>query len=439
VQLTQPTRLRTTLRAAACLLLATTLPAVSRAADAPTTPGWQLDTTGLVYAERQRTDVFEPIGRITRFLSNGQTLSAQFAIDAMTGASPTGARPSSQTQTVTGSSGSSTHSVNEVPTHKFSDLRKAGELEWGLPVGSLLNVSSVARFSREKDYQSIGGNGSISLDVLHRLVTLTLGGGYDRDEVFPVGGTPAPLVDAGEPRAGGRDPKRVKTGLVGLSRVVTRRLLLGGNFTRTRETGYLTEPYKVISLIDPVTDQPTGQLTEARPSTRDRRAALANAVYHQDANVLYLEYRYYWDDWKLISHTIDGRYLITLPGGNQVTPHVRLYTQNAAEFYAPKLETNTLIPGFASADYRLGPLDGITFGATYAFHVPGNPGEWSIRAEYLRQWGRGPHDSTSGGGQPPEERPARPASVAAAGPTSSLDTIPAVDIGSVVIGYSLHF
>ena len=42
----------------------------------------------------QRTNVVEPIGRITRIFQSGQTLSAQLAIDAMTGASPTGARAS---------------------------------------------------------------------------------------------------------------------------------------------------------------------------------------------------------------------------------------------------------------------------------------------------------------------------------------------------------
>lgn len=442
MQLSPLTPLRTTLRAAACLLLATAAPALARAQDAPTTPGWQLDATGLVYAERQRTNVGEPIGRITRFFSNGQTLSAQFAVDAMTGATPTGARATTQTQTVTSASGSSSHAVNEVPTHHFTDLRNAGEFAWGLPIGTLFNAGSSVRFSREKDYQSLGANGSVSLDVLHRLATITLGGGYDRDEVFPVGGTATPLVDVGEPRAPGRDPKRVKSGLVGLSRVVSRRLLMGGNFTFTRETGYLTDPYKVISLIDLSTDQPTGQLAESRPSRRDHRAALASAVYHQDANVLYLEYRYYWDDWKLRSNTLDGRYLIALPGGSQVTPHVRLYTQQAAEFYGPKLDANAPIPEFASADYRLGPLNGVTIGATYGFRVPGQTGEWSIRAEYLRQWGRGPHgdEAGGGGGGAPEERPAsaHPASLAA-GPTLPLDTIPALDIASVVVGYTLHF
>ena len=450
MQLSAHGSVRTALRAAACLVLATGLsaaahaeePAAAATPEPTTTAGWQLEATSLVYSEQQRTSVVEPIGRITRFFQNGQTLSAQLAIDAMTGASPTGARPSLQTQTVTSASGTTTHSVGEVPTQTFKDLRGAGELNWGFPVGSLFQGSANAHYSREQDYESIGAGGSGSLDVLHHLATLTLGGGYNRDDVFPVGGTPAPLVDSSEPRAPGRNAKHVSSGLIGLSRVLTRRWLVGGNLTLTRESGYLTEPYKVISLIDPATDLSQALLTESRPSTRDRRAALGSAVYHQDANILYLEYRYYWDDWRVRSHTIDGRYLIALPGGTHLTPHLRLYTQDAAEFYAPKLDLNAPLPEFASSDYRLGPLNGVTFGAAYAFHMPNSPGEWTVRAEYIRQWGRGPafpSSSGEGGEGGGDDAPAKPAAAQAATDPQPIDTIPPLNIGSVVIGYSLHF
>jgi hypothetical protein len=450
VQLNRPGCVRTALRAAACLVLATGLSTAARAeepAPAPppmpaptTTAGWQLDATGLLYSEQSRTSVVEPIGRLTRLFQNGHTLSAQLAIDAMTGASPTGARPSLQTQTVTSASGTTTHAVGEVPTKTFKDLRRAGELNWAFPVGTLFQGGANAHYSREQDYESIGAGGTASLDVLHRLATLTVGGSYNKDQVFPVGGTPLPLVDSSTPRVPGRNAKDVGSGLVGLSRVVSRRWLVGGNLTLTRENGYLTEPYKVISLIDPATDLSQALLTESRPSTRDRRAALASAVYHQDANILYLEYRYYWDDWRVRSHTIDGRYLIALPGGSHVTPHLRLYTQDAAEFYAPKLDLNAPLPEFASSDYRLGPLNGVTFGASYGFRMPNSPGEWTVRAEYIRQWGRGPAFPTaSGGGEGGGERAAQPAASQAATDPQPIDTIPPLNIGSVVIGYTLHF
>jgi hypothetical protein len=431
----RPSTIRTALRAAACLLLASSLPALVHADPAPS-PGWQLDATGLAYSERQRTSVVEPIGRITRFFQDGQTFSAQLAIDAITGASPTGAMPTGQVQTVTSASGvTSTHAAGQVPTHKFSDLRRATDLEWGRPVGSLFNATTGVHFSREKDYQSLGFNEALSLDLFHRLVTVTVGGGVDRDQVFPVGGTPGPLADSTQTPVGGRNLKRATTGLVGISRVLSRRWLAGINFTRTLENGYLTEPYKVISLMDPVTGNLLGHLTESRPSSRDRRAVLASSVYHLTENILYLEYRYYWDDWGVRSHTADASYRVELPGGQHMLPHVRLYAQTAADFYQPGLDPNAPLPAFASADYRLGPLNGVTFGGTYGFHLPGSPGEWSIRAEYIRQWGRGPGGSGGEGGGGEGDR----AQAAAAAAPTLVQAIPGLDIGSVVIGYSLRF
>jgi hypothetical protein len=426
----RPSTVRAALRAAACLLLASGLTPPAHADPSPAS-NWQLDATGLVYSERRRTSVVEPVGRLTRLFQDGQTLSAQLAIDAITGASPTGALPSGQVQTVTSASGTtSIHAADQVPTHKFSDLRGAADLEWGRPIGALFNATSGLHVSREKDYQSVGVNETFSLDVLHRLATVTIGGGVNHDQVFPVGGIPVPLADGTQSLPDRRSPKRVTTGMVGLSRVLSRRWLAGINFTRTLERGYLTEPYKVISLIDPATGDPLGQLTEARPASRDRKAVLASSVYHLTDNILYLEYRYYWDDWGLRSHTIDASYRIEVPGGPHVVPHIRLYTQTAADFYQPALDQAAPRPTFASADYRLGPLNSVTLGGTYGFQLPGSPGEWSVRAEYIRQWGRGPHPGGDEGTGDDGQVTASPRLV---------ETIPGLDIGSVVVSYSFRF
>ena len=93
----KPSALRLRLRSAACLLPAADTPAAATA-QTPGEPSTRIETSGLVYIERQRTTVAEPVARITRLFANGQTLSAQFALDAMTGGSPTGANPSGVAQ-----------------------------------------------------------------------------------------------------------------------------------------------------------------------------------------------------------------------------------------------------------------------------------------------------------------------------------------------------
>jgi uncharacterized protein DUF3570 len=435
--------LRARLGAAACLLLATAGPTAAHAADAgagtPVEPPdsasarWQFDGSTLLYGERQRTNVIEPIARITRLLGGGQMLSAGLALDAITGASPTGALPTGvaspqggedrvQTVTAASGSGSSGTKPGDVPTRAFSDFRGALDVGWVRPLGSLLTFTTGAHYSREKDYQSLGASGQLSLDLMQRLTTLTLGAAGDHDGVFPTGGTPVGL-DSIAPRASGSNPKHVTSGMVGLSRILTRRWMVAVNASRTRERGYLTEPYKVLSIVD-ANGYPVSQLPEKRPGERIRSDVLANSVYHLARDVLYTSYRYYWDDWHIRSHTVDVKLRHELDDGAFVQPHVRLYTQSAAGFFrdgfAQDALTATGLPAYASSDDRLGVRHGVTLGATYGFRVPNFAGDFTVRVEYLRQWGTG-----------------HPAD--AVGVQRGFDLAPGVDIGMVTAGYTVQF
>jgi hypothetical protein len=400
------------------MLLAAGAPTAARAQSAGT---WQFDGTALLYGEQTRAKVVEPVARVTRLFPDGQSLSAQFGIDAITGASPSGAMPSGLVQTTTTPSGNvKTLPAGEIPTSAFKDLRGALDLEWVRPLGGRLTSTTGAHFSREKDYQSLGANAKLSLDFMQRLTTLTVGGGINRDGVFPTGGTPVGLSDGTEMLGTGTESKRVANGMIGLSRVLTRRWMLGINASREVESGYLTEPYKVVSLVDEDSGLPAGQVTEKRPSSRDRTSILGSSVYHLSQDVLYLSYRYYRDDWGLRSHTIDFKYRRELPEDSWLQPHLRLYTQSHADFFVFGLPAGQPLPEFATSDYRLGPLKTATIGATYGFRIPNYRGELTLRGEYIVQWGDG-H---------PKE---------AVGALSQFDLMPPLSIGSLMIGYSVPF
>ena len=62
----------------------------------------------------------------------------------------------------------------------------------------------------------------------------------------------------------------------------------------------------------------------------------------------------------------------------------------------------------------------MTLGATYGFHVPITPGEWSVRGEWMHQWGNG--------------RSAHPP-----GEQASIDQFPPYETGTLLIGYSIGF
>ena len=443
------TRLRTRLGAAACLLVAAGARTASgqvpssdapdttmlrEAVEAPASPyRWQFDGAALLYGEKGRTKVIEPQARITRLYPSGQTISATLGFDLITGASPTGAIPSASVQTTTSPSGNvSTTTANDIPKHPFNDKRAALDLEWSRPLWSRLTPSFGTHASIEQDYRSLGGSGKLSLAMMHNLTTLSLGGGYSEDRVDPVGGTKLPLSDGSTLISRDPNAKRVRSATVGVSRILTRRWLFGLNGTRSTERGYLTDPYKVISVLDS-TDTPVSVLTESRPTLRTRRDLLASSVYHFNRNILYASLRHYWDDWGVKSNTADARYRIAISDERWLMPHARYYFQTRANFYQPGLHQGDPLPAFATSDQRLGDLRTFTLGLTYGFHPHAGPGEVTVRAEYLHQWGKRSKNATNGGDGELEDGGGAPV---APGP---IDYIPGEDIGSVLVGYSVPF
>ena len=418
--------LRSRLSAAACMLMAAGAPAAAQAQAAPAAASTQLDISTLLYGEKDRANVAEPIARVTRLFANGQSLSAQVGIDVITGASPTGALPSGALQTVTTPSGKTVQlSANQIPTKSFKDIRRSFDADWTVPVG-LVSATVGGHYSREKDYESFGENAKVAIDLFHHRTTLTGGAGRNQDTVFPVGGTPVGLSDGSQPLGTGRNDKHVTTALAGVTQVLTRRWLMSVNGSRTLERGFLTEPYKVISLKDPVTNAAVSQLTDNRPSSRDRDNVVVNSVYHLKKDVLYLSYRYYWDDWKVKSNTYDLRYRDDLGEGTFLEPHLRYYAQSAADFFRFSLINGKPLPRYATSDMRLGKLQSMTAGVTLGFQPVGSRGEWTIRAEYIRQHlSDQPQVVRAGGGE--EDGP------------GLTDMFPALNIGSLVIGYSINF
>jgi hypothetical protein len=300
----------------------------------------------------------------------------------------------------------------------FEDRRIGFDGQYHQPLGKVLAADLGLHTSREKDYQSLGLDARLSADLWHHSVTLTAGAGYDDDSVFPTGGTPLPLSD-GTIVSDGKNAKHVSTLLAGVSRVLTRRWMMSLDATRTDESGYLTEPYKVISLLDPITGIPQGQLTDGRPEARTRNSLLLSSAYHFDHDIAYTSYRYYWDDWGVGSNTVDFSYRHRLSQeGWYLEPHLRLYHQSAADFFTAGIPTSVAPPDFATSDYRLGNLTTVTLGATFAFRLGDRPATWTVRPELIQQFG----DSSPPG---------------AIGVQRSFDLGPTINTFTVVIGHTL--
>jgi hypothetical protein len=309
--------------------------------------------------------------------------------------------PATTVQTFTRPSGNDQYLVaaGEQPLDDtFLDTRTALSASWEWPVTRLALLSVGASVSDEYDYTHTGINARIARDFNDRNTTLSMGLALANDTIDPVGGSPAPLspmLGLGDlsNRRGGQ-AKDVLDMLLGVTQVVNRQTLVQVNYSLSRSDGYLTDPYKVLSVVDPITGNlvpgPVGSglnlyLYESRPETRDKQSLFALVKRDFNGDVLDASYRYMTDDWGIDSHTFDVHYRWNIDDGRYWQPHVRFYSQNEADFYRTVLFAGQPLPSEATADYRLAKFTGLTFGVKYGRET--TRGEFSTRLEWYRQSG----------------------------------------------------
>jgi hypothetical protein len=392
-----------TLAAATCSLLGSGIPEPVQAQEEP---GWDFNTALLYYGEdddRVQDLSLDLLARRTyvddRFLTVGLTL------DALTGASPNGAIPQDVPQTFTQPSGKNTYTTSpgDLPIDDtFRDTRAALSANWQQPLGRLYQINVGASGSKEFDYLHLGLNAKISRDFNQRNTTLSTGLAVSRDEWDPIGGIPEGLSETRNVRdlsnRSGTDTKDIFDVVVGVTQVVSRNLLMQVNYSYSDSSGYLSDPFKIVSVVDGTTGDvipiaPTGEegpshlfLHEQRPDSRAKHSLYTQAKYYMSGKVLDISYRYMTDDWEIDSHTLDTRYRVPFGDGRYLEPHLRYYTQSEADFYSLSLVDGDPLPKYVSADHRLGDFDAITVGAKYGWKT-GNGNDMSVRLEWYQQSG----------------------------------------------------
>lgn len=372
----------------------------------------KVDSDLLIYSESGRVKVAEGVLDYSKVVSERQSVGVRLTLDALTGASPTGAAPSNKAQTFTGPSGGVGYTIpaGQIPVDStFHDTRFAvdGRLMESLDRVTMVKVG--AHVSKERDYLSFGLNGGITRDFNRRNTTLGISGSYSHDIVSPIGGAPAPLTAMPPPSglgqglddrgatAGPGKGKDVVGGIAGITQVIGRETILRVDYSVNRTSGYLNDPYKLVSLVqgDGSTSPGTtiDNLYENRPGVRNETALFTEVRQYLFGSALDLSYRFFRDDWGIRSHTADALWRFPLPDDRAIEPHFRWYRQTAADFYHPFLVDGQGIPLVASADTRLAAFDAMTFGLKYSFALD-EYSRMSISAEYYTQLGsRGPPDA----------------------------------------------
>lgn len=409
----------TALTAASCALLGT---AASPAA-AEELERWSIDSALLYYAEDDgRVQDVSATVAATRGFEDDRSLGITLTVDTLTGASASGAIALDRPQTFTSPSGNKTYTTpaGEIPLDDtFLDTRYALNVAWTQPLARLYTFSAGIGFSTEYDYTHLGANLGLSRDFNKRNTTLSVGLAYSQDDIDPVGGAPIPLsqmLDVGDnSNKLGTDSKNVLDLLVGITQVLNRTTVMRINYSYSNSSGYLNDPYKILSVVDPLTGDtlsrvPVGEgpngfyRYESRPDTRTKHSLFAEVKHAFGSPVLHVSYRFMTDDWNIDSHTLETRLRWPIGSASYVEPLLRYYTQNEAEFYRASLVEGAPLPEFASADFRLGNFDATTVGVRFGHRNPSGS-EWNARLEYYQQSGEIPSEQIIGNQASREQYP----------------------------------
>jgi hypothetical protein len=424
MQLKRKRRLKRALLASSCALLGTT---AQKAAAAP--GDWSFDTGVLYYSEQDRVQAIEPAMLLKRDFGDDAFLNLRLVTDTLSGATPTGAMPSSKGGTVTSASGgSSTNTPGANPVdNNFRDLRRAISASWSQPFADVWHLDTGASYSIEYDFKSQGVNALLSRDFDERNTTLSVGVADEWDVIDPIGGVHAPLTpqdstSSPNPAIAASRSKKVQDLLAGATQVLSRNWIAQFNFSYSRSDGYENDPYKVVSIINthlggflpafpggpggpgggfgPPIGEPTGQIYENRPDLHQKRALYLDNKVYLAGDVVDFSYRYGWDDWGIHSNTYELHYRFAFSEGYYLQPHVRYYHQGAAYFYQRGLLDSDTVPQFVSADYRLAQFTARTVGLEF-----GMPTSWggraSLRIERYVQSGGGDNSHVQIGVQQP--------------------------------------
>ncbi len=398
------------LAVATCTLLSG-IPQNSHAHDVE---GKDLDysTSFLDYVERGRVKVREVDQTVKWQMNDDITLSGSFIFDSITGSTPTGALKPNNAAAATSTTASGTASATGFggggsQTAKFLDplspiidrrVAVSGQIEQVLDRNTRYKAGAL--FSSEDDYTSYGLNGAYVMELNNKLLILEAGLGFSYDIIDPIDRSPAPdrLTNVNTSFALKNGEKATYDFSINATQILNHRTVAKLGFTTGIVTGYLSDPYKVVTLRNEISGLAEAYFFERRPDSRFRNALLLDVTHQPYENdVIYAAYQFFWDDWSIQSHKIDARYRWGF-GRSYLMPHFRFYHQSAASFYREYLDrgngenpdavgtqSGINAPAYASADTRLDKLNTLTLGIKYG--IEGTLGHFRLRWELIHQNG----------------------------------------------------
>jgi hypothetical protein len=363
---------------------------------------WQVDAAIMYYGEQDRVQATEVIANVSKNFGDTAILDMKLVVDSLTGASASGAVAQGESQTFTRPSGQGEYTVapGETPLDDtFHDTRVQGSANWTEILSPDWTVNAGVSGSKEYDYLSLGVNGGLERSFNQKNTVLGFSAGFSNDIVDPVGGRPVALSAMAkrsdytseaefnqafaQSRLEGDESKQTTDLMLGVTQVLNQNWLMQANYGISSVSGYMTDPYKILSEIDS-NGISQGYRFENRPDSRLKHSVFLMTKGALDSGVVDFSYRYSTDDWDINSHTLETHYRYYITPSFYAQLHLRYYQQAAANFYQPFLMVGEATPEFASADYRMGDMTAYTFGVKFGQRLAGGH-ELSYRLEYYQQ------------------------------------------------------
>lgn len=220
---------------------------------------------------------------------------------------------------------------------------------------ALLSIS--AETSKEPDYKANAVTLGVSQEVFGGMTTVSLGYTKGSDDV-------------GKKDEGFFDYAKHWQYRLGLTQILTPRLIASLNFEADADDGYLGNPYRAARVFG-------AAVPERNPRTRSSRAIKLSVIGDLGSrNSVRGEYRYFWDTWGIKAHTFDAVYSRHFGDQWLADATLRYYTQDKALFYSDNATTETL---YVSRNRQLSTFNDVGLGGRVSYMWKRVPGQYEIK------------------------------------------------------------
>ena len=316
------------------------------------------DASSTVYvrSDTDATTIISPTVKVAGAAGNA-TLAGTYTVDAWTGAS---------VDVVT----AATKAIHE----RRNELDATGGYTHGI-----VSVSANYRYSHEPDYRShgltIGGkaelagkNTTVSVDLLASDDT--------------VGRSGDPGFGLAQRTIGGR---------ASLAQVIDKKTIAEVGWQTIVVDGYQASPYRFVAIGDVGTCASNAPycIPEQVPDLRIRNAFTLRARRALGKRVSGgVEYRFYFDDWRIASHTVQPDVAVRIGDASTLSIRYRYTTQSEASFYRPRYFDLMDTAGYVTRDRKLSALVTNEVGVQYLRTLESDDGDkvvtWGLRSTVSR-------------------------------------------------------